>query len=82
MYESKHKMLLCTTGLMITTNHWNIFQQIKHLSGQTKFGQTNFYYNNYGNIIEFTKKNKCLDNFQSLSYISTVTMETADHNMA
>ena len=40
--------------------------QIKHLSGQIKFGQTNFIYIINGEIIELAKDNECPDNFQSL----------------
>ena len=41
--------------------------QIKHMSGQIKFGHTNFLYIINGNFMEFAKDNECLDNFQSLS---------------
>ena len=32
-------------GLMITASHQTFSSQIKHLSGQTKFGHTNLQYN-------------------------------------
>ena len=54
-------------GLMITASHQTFSGQIKHLSSQTKYGQTNSLYIINGNFIEFAKDNKRPDNYQSLS---------------
>ena len=53
--------------LMIMASHQTFSGQVKHLSGQTKFGQTSLLYIINGEVIKFTKENKCPDNFQSLS---------------
>ena len=45
--------------------HQTFSGHIKHLSGETKFVQTNLLYN--GNFIEFAEDNECPDNFQSSS---------------
>ena len=55
------------TGLMIIASHQTFSGQIKHLSGQIKFGKTNFLYIINGNFMEFAEENECPDNFQSLS---------------
>ena len=49
---------------MITASHQTFSGHVKHLSGQTKFGQTNLQYIVNENFIEFTE---CPVNFQSLS---------------
>ena len=55
------------TGLMIMASHQTFSGQVKHLSGQITFGQTNFLYIINGNFAEFAKENECPDNFQCLS---------------
>ena len=52
-------------GLMIMASHQTFSSQIKHMSGQIKFGPTNFLYIINQNFMEFAKENKCLDNFQA-----------------
>ena len=55
-------MLNIITGIMITASHQTFSGQIKHLSNQTKFGQTNLATIAINeNFIEVAKK--CLDNF-------------------
>ena len=53
---------------MIMASHQKFSGQIKHMSGQIKFGQTNFLCIINGNFMEFVEENECPDNFQSLSY--------------
>ena len=52
------------TGLMIIVSHHTFSDQIKHLSGQIKSGQTNFLYIINGKFMEFAKENEGPDNFQ------------------
>ena len=40
-------------GLMIMVSYRTFSSQIKHMSGQVKFGQTNFLYIINGNFMEF-----------------------------
>ena len=47
-------------------SHQTFSGQIKHLSGQIIFGQTNLLYIINGEVIEFAKDNKYPYNFQSL----------------
>ena len=53
------------SGLMIMASHQTFSSQIKRLSGQIKFGQTNSLYN--GEVTEFVIDDECPDNFHSLS---------------
>ena len=55
------------TGLMIMASHQTLSGQVKHLSGQITFDQTNFLYIINGNFAEFAKENECPDKFQCLS---------------
>ena len=48
-------------------SHQTFSGQIKHMSGQIRFGQTSFLYIINGNFMEFANENECLVNFQSLS---------------
>ena len=52
---------------MIMTSHQIFSGQIKHMSGQTKFGHTNFLYIINGICMELAKENECWDNSQFLS---------------
>ena len=52
---------------MIITSHQTFSGQIKYVSGQIKFGQTNFLYIINGNFVEFPKENECPDNCQPIS---------------
>ena len=52
---------------MIMASHQTFSGYIKQLSGQIKFGQRNLLYITNGEVIEFGKDNKYLDNFQPLS---------------
>ena len=60
-------ILMYSTALMITASHQTFSGQIKHLSGQIKFGQTNLLYIINGHFIEFAEVTECLEYFQSLS---------------
>ena len=51
------------TGLMIMASHQTFSSQIKHLSGQIKFSQTNLLYIINGEVFEFAKDNECLEIF-------------------
>ena len=51
---------------MIMGSHQTFSRQIKHISGQIKFGQTNLLYIINENFVEFVKENECLDNFQPI----------------
>ena len=55
-------------GLMIMASHQPFSGQIKHLSDQIKFGQTNLLYSVNVEVIEFARDNECLDNFQYLMF--------------
>ena len=60
--------VVTSTGLiMIMASHQTFSGQIKHMSSQIKFGQTNYLYIINGNFTEFAKENECPDNFHSLS---------------
>ena len=52
---------------MIMASHQTFSGQIKFMSGQIKFDQTNFLYIINGNFMEFARENECPENFQSLS---------------
>ena len=47
-------------GLMITASYQAFSGQTKHLSSQIKFDPTNLLYVINGEVIKFTKDNKCL----------------------
>ena len=49
-------LCVCVSELMIMASHQTFSGQVKHLSDQTKFGQTNLLYIINGEIVEFTKK--------------------------
>ena len=51
-------------GLMIVASYRTFSSQNKQISGQIKFGQTNYIIN--GNFIELVEKNECVDKFWSL----------------
>ena len=60
---------------MIMDSHQIFSGQIKHLSSQIKFGQTNLLYIINGEVIEFAKDNKCVQTIFSpyhKPYIDTV----------
>ena len=54
-------------------SHQTFSGQIKHMSGQIKFGQTYFLSIINGNFMEFAKENECLGQF-SVLIISTETI--------
>ena len=45
------------TVLMIMASHRTFSSQLKHLTGQNKFGQTNFLYNINGKVIKLLIEN-------------------------
>ena len=53
--------------LTIIGSHQTFSGQFKHLTGQTKFGQTNFLYIINGKAIEFLIEKPVCGQFQSLS---------------
>ena len=65
------------TVLMITASHQTFSGQLKHLTGQNKFGQSNILYIINGNVIKFLIEKPMSGQFSFL-IISTVLIELAD----
>ena len=65
--------LVHVTELMIMASHQTFSGQVKHLSSQTKFGQTNLLYIINGEVIKFTKEKQMSGQF-SVLIISTVLL--------
>ena len=60
--------------LVIMASHQTFSGQVKHLSDQTEFGQTNLLYIINGEIVEFTKEKQMSGQFSALIISTALTI--------